>query len=172
MWIAFMRGVNVGGRNRLPMAELRAACTAAGLRKVTTHIASGNLVFDADGPAERLADRVRALVAGRFGLDIAVMVLSDTDLAASLETRSITPRDPRHLHLVLAASDLAPDPERIAARKAPDETLDLHGRHAWLHTPSGLGRSRLANDLDRCLGVPVTARNLRTVETLLAMTRA
>ncbi len=73
-WIALLRGVNVGGANRVPMAELRGLCQKAGWRDVQSYIASGNLVFDAEGPAERLAAELSDLIARNMGPVVEVVV--------------------------------------------------------------------------------------------------
>ena len=75
-YVALLRAVNVGGRNPVPMAELREAFTGAGFTDVSTYIQSGNVLFSADGPASGLEDHIEAVLEQRFGVPIVVVVRS------------------------------------------------------------------------------------------------
>ncbi len=169
MWVALLRGVNVGGGNRLPMADLRAAFTRLGWRDVQSYIASGNLVFAADGTAERLAKDLGVLLRTDFGLDVPVLVLAERDLIDARTACPFTPDDPRHVHIGFLYNDAAPDEALIASLKAPSEHLVIAGRVVYLFAPDGIGRSKLAEKLEKAVGAPLTARNLRTVDALAAM---
>jgi uncharacterized protein (DUF1697 family) len=168
-WVALLRGVNVGGANRLSMVELRAALTSAGWRGVGTYIASGNVVFSAPGPAERLEATLSEVLSTSFGLTIPATVLPAAAIRAALSGVPETPADPRHLHIAFLLGPAAPARALIRDLKAPSETLMLGEGVAYLHAPEGIGRSKLAARLETALGTPLTARNLRTVEALAAM---
>jgi uncharacterized protein (DUF1697 family) len=168
-WVALLRGVNVGGANRLSMVELRAALTSAGWRGVGTYIASGNVVFSASGPAERLEATLSEVLSTSFGLTIPATVLPAAAIRAALAGVPETPADPRHLHIAFLLGPAAPARALIRDLKAPSETLMLGEGVAYLHAPEGIGRSKLAARLETALGTPLTARNLRTVEALAAM---
>lgn len=73
-WIALLRGINVGGHTKIPMAELRELCGELGWEGMRTYIQSGNIVFDAAGPGGALEARLAEAIAGGFGLDIPVIV--------------------------------------------------------------------------------------------------
>lgn len=75
-YLALLRGINVGGRNKIPMAELRAAMEGLGYEDVKTYIASGNVVFSATGAATDIEDEIEAMLPQQFKLDSAtIMVL-------------------------------------------------------------------------------------------------
>jgi uncharacterized protein (DUF1697 family) len=168
-WVALLRGVNVGGANRLSMVELRAALTSAGWRGVGTYIASGNVVFTAPGPAEALEARLSDVLSRAFGLSIPAAVLPASAIRDALAGVPVTSADPRHVHVAFLLGPAAPALALIRELKAPSETLTLGEGVAYLHAPDGIGRSKLAARLETALGTPLTARNLRTVEALAAM---
>lgn len=173
-WIALLRGVNVGGVHRLPMADLRAELTSAGLEDVATYIQSGNVVFrssarSSTGLATRVGDAIEAV----GGFRVPVLVLSAKGLeraAASIPLDADV--DPKSVMLwFLFAKPRTPDLDALRALAANGERFRLEDRAFALHAPSGIGRSKLAAQVERKLGVEATARNLRTVRTLIAMAR-
>lgn len=167
--VALLRGINVGGGNKLPMSDLRAMAQDLGWKNARTYIASGNLVFEAEGEPENLANRLNALIHDRLSLNVPVLVLPGSALKVALTDCPFVPDDPRHVHIAFGLDDLDVDREKLANLIAPDEDLRIEERTAYLSAPSGIGRSKLAASLDRVLGVPTTARNLRTVATLVEM---
>jgi uncharacterized protein (DUF1697 family) len=172
-WVAFLRGVNVGGRNVLRMAELRSLLASTGLGDVRTYIQSGNVVFrsDASDPAG-LASAIAGAVEAEHDFSPQVMVLRAEELAAAL-TDTPWPdveAGSKALHLwFLAEPPLDPDLARLEAVAAPGERFALAGRVFYLHAPDGIGRSKLAERVERVLGVAATARNGRTVAKVLAL---
>src|SRR3546814_4374120 len=87
-YVALLRGINVGGRNKVPMADLRAALEDDGLQSVRTYIQSGNVLFESDEPQASLEDRIEAALEGRFGFPILVVVRSHRQLRAVVQKRS------------------------------------------------------------------------------------
>jgi len=168
----FLRGVNVGGANRLPMAEWRDVLAGQGFGRPETYIQSGNAVVDATGAAGDIALAVREGIATRFGFAPAVFVLSGQELDAALR-HPFGVADPARVHAVLLA-EVAPaiDRDRIEALRAPSETVVLRPGLILLHAPDGIGRSKLAEALPRLVRCPVSARNLNTMAAVLAMLRS
>jgi uncharacterized protein (DUF1697 family) len=174
-WVALLRGVNVGGHNKIPMAELRKVCASLGFASVTTYIQSGNVVFRADGRAEELADRLRAAIAERFGCDVPIVLRTATDLDRVLAGNPFThaDEDTSRLHVGFLAG--VPSAETVAAMppKPPGrESFHVAGGEVYLLYPDGMGRSKLTTAyFDRALGTTMTARNWRTVTRLAEMAR-
>lgn len=167
-WAALLKGMNIGGK-RLPVAGMRDAAEALGWRDVRSHLASGNLVFAAEGEAPTLAEALRGALAAR-GLDVPVLVLGAGDLRAALAGCPFEPDQGKHVHAFFLWSEPEVDLQRIEALRAPSEALEVRGRVAWLHAPEGIGRSALAERMHRVLaGTDMTARNLNTVRALAAM---
>lgn len=174
-WIALFRGINVGGRNRLPMAELRELMESLGFADVRSYIQSGNLVFTASGSRESLARKIGKAVQDQFGFSPEVMLLEAGELAG-IERRNPFPEavdEPKSLHVwFLESSPHCPDFDRMNEMCAPGERFELGDREFFLYAPDGIGRSKLVANVEKCLGVAGTARNWRTVEKLLEMAAA
>ena len=172
-WIALLRGINVGGHHRLPMAELRELFEGSGCEEVRTYIQSGNAVLKAsDTDREGLADRLAGAIEEAKGFRPAVMLLTPGELEAAMAGNPFPEAtdEPNRLHLwFLAADPEEPDLDALRSLRAPSERFELRGRIFYLHAPDGIGRSKLAARVERALGVEATARNWRTVETLHGM---
>ena len=174
VYIALIRGINVGGSNLLPMKELKQLFEQQhGCADVQTYIQSGNVVFrSADANAARLAARVTAAVAKARGFEPRLMVLTRTELerAAAGNPFPEAADHPQHVHLFfLAEPARSADLKSMNALKTPTERFVLKERVLYLHTPGGFGSSKLAARVERLLGVDATARNWRTVTTLLSL---
>jgi uncharacterized protein (DUF1697 family) len=171
--IAFLRGINVGGRSVLPMKELVAALEALGAQKVRTYIQSGNAVFDSrETNLDRLAGQLAAEVMKQRGFEPHVLVLGLDALASAIAGNPFPDAiaDPASLHLgFLAASPSKPDLDGLASLRKDSERFVLSGRVFYLHAPEGVGRSKLAANAERLLGVPMTDRNWRTVCKVMAL---
>lgn len=172
--VALLRGVNVGGKNRLPMKDLRAMFALAGCEAVATYIQSGNVVFKARA---HLATRIPTLIASgieeRFGYRVRVLVRTLDELRDVVRANPFlgTVDDLKKLHVAFLAD--TPESDRVAHldpdRSAPD-AFRVRGREIFLHCPNGLARTRLTNDyFDSKLATTSTVRNWRTVLTLLKM---
>jgi len=168
--VALLRGVNVGGANRVPMAGLRALADGLGWGRVETLIASGNLVFDAEGAEEALAERLRGAMAAEMGVDVPVIVLAGEDLAARVAGCPFDPERGKDVHGFLLFGEARLDEGELARWKAPSEALVMAGRTVWLHAPEGIGRSKLAARIEKVVvGADMTGRNLNTLRTLVEM---
>jgi uncharacterized protein (DUF1697 family) len=174
-YIALVRGINILGRNALPMAELRSLFEANGCRDVRTYIQSGNVIFRRPAvDTARLAARVTAAIAAKRGFEPRVLVVTAQELQRAAKANPYPEADanPRSLHLFfLAARPRTPDIAALEALKTATERFTLRGKVFYLHTPDGFGRSKLADRAERLLGVDATARNWRTVTTLLEMAK-
>lgn len=167
-YVALLRGINVGGRNTLPMRDLAAIFVDAGCTDVVTYIQSGNVVFRAQAV---LANQIPALITGaigkRFHLQVPVITRSAAELAKVVSENPYlgVESDFTKLHVVFFAD--SPDPTEIASldpdRSAPDR-FHVRGREIYLHLPGGAARTKLSNAyFDSRLGTTSTARNWKTV---------
>ncbi len=180
--VALLRGINVGGHNRVAMPALRDAVSALGHTDVSTYIQSGNVLFTAAGQRSpsTLASELERAIENAFGIAPRVAVVTRDGLARTVE-RTPYPGEPnpKFVHAVFFGDP--PGPELSAfvesavdaarAKGSPDEATILDDV-LYLHTPAGLGRSELAVQLGKARG-PLhtkgsgTARNWATVTTLL-----
>ena len=174
-FVALLRAVNLGSRNRVPMAELRALVEGLGAEDVRTYVQSGNVVCRSSRSAQALADGIHAAIEERLGLDIAVVVRTRAQLAKVARTNPLAgPKvDEKTLHVAF----LAETPSRARVREldpgfaAPD-ALHVAGRQVYLRYANGAGRTKLTNTvLERRLGVAATTRNWRTVAALAELAK-
>jgi uncharacterized protein (DUF1697 family) len=165
-FIALLRGINVGGRTSIPMAELRALAEAIGLADVRTYIQSGNLFFTADRK-EGLEERLEAAVAERF-IAVPVIVRSGEEWSAHAGSNPFpeaAEAEPNRLMMMLSKAPPKADAALALQERARDgERIALAGGGLWIHYPGGSGTSKLSPSLiDKAVGSPATARNWRTV---------
>ncbi|WP_310452260.1 DUF1697 domain-containing protein [Sulfuritalea sp.] len=172
-YIALLRGINVLGKNSLPMKELVALREGMGARSVRTYIQSGNVVFQStEKHASPLATRLMDEIKERCGFSPQVLILGPDALERAI-ARNPFPEgeaDPVSLHLgFLAATPRSRDLGKLDSLRKPSERFHLGDDVFYLHTPEGFGKSRLPASAEKLLGVPMTYRNWRTVCKVSAM---
>ncbi|MHC5907461.1 DUF1697 domain-containing protein [Streptomyces sp. S6] len=176
-YAALLRGINVGGHRKLPMADLRTLLEGLGHGGVRTHLQSGQAVFTASGGDETsLAAELEAAVEKRFGFTVDVLVRDHTYLQAIVDACPFPAADlqPKQLHVTYFSAPVTPD--RFAEIDQPaylPEEFRLGDRALYLYAPDGLGRSKLAEQLARprlTKGLIATARNWNTVVKLAELT--
>jgi uncharacterized protein (DUF1697 family) len=166
-YIALFRGINVGGKSSLPMQELVPLLRALGARNVKTYIRSGNAVFQhQDKDRLRLASGINAAIRERFGFEPHVLLLDPEELEQAIVGNPFpeAQSEPSTLHVgFLASAPPNPDLESLASLKKQSERFLLKDALLYLHAPEGVGRSKLAANAERLLGVSMTDRNWRTI---------
>jgi uncharacterized protein (DUF1697 family) len=168
--LLLLRGVNVSGHNRIPMAALRDMLAGLGLRHVETYLQSGNAVFDDPGLTDLTAQIAPAMTAA-FGFTPALFVFdaaTHAQIAAACPYQTEGAAAPNSVHVWYLAQPAQPD---LAALRShvTTERFHLSDRALYLHAPEGIGRSALAARMDRALKTSCTARNWRTVLALEAL---
>lgn len=174
--VILLRGINLGPNRRVPMAELRALLIQAGYDNVRTYVQSGNIVLESDATAAELETDTGRLISARFGFDVPVVSRTAQELA------SVVKRDPfgalvtepkRYQVSFLDREPAAALAKALEALAAESEAVAVKGREIYAWHPEGVARSKLWNKLaSGGLGVTATARNWRTVCTLLEMAHA
>lgn len=172
-YVLLLRGINVGGRNSLPMKELTEVLDGLGCQDLRTYIQSGNVVMAAPpGDARTLAEKITGEIHRCRGFEPHVLVVEGRAFqrAAAANPFPEAESEPKLLHLGFldAAADDA-DLERLEGLRKESERFHLEGRTFYLHAPDGVGRSKLASGAEKALGVPTTFRNWRTVTKLLEL---
>ncbi len=167
-YVALLRGINVGGRNKLPMRDLAEIFADAGCSDVTTYIQSGNVIFRAtDDLAARIPGLITASIAGRLDLRVPVVTRSAAELAKVvsgnpyLEAES----DFTKLHVAFLADRPTDDASAsLDPNRSPPDAFQIQGGEIYLHLPNGAARTKLTNAyFDAKLGTTSTARNWKTV---------
>ena len=185
--VALLRGINVGGRNKVPMADLREVVTSLGHTGVTTYIQSGNVLFSTTGTDNaKLAAALESAIEDRFGIWASVVVLTRDELAQVLAANPFPEEpNPKMVHVVFLNTEPPGDllgrisaAESAVAAKGSRDTVQAAGRALFLHTPDGFGTSELAQTMFKVIsppaknkrqGLAATARNLATATTLLSL---
>jgi uncharacterized protein (DUF1697 family) len=171
VFIALIRGINVGGNKLVKMADLKVRCEALGLSDVRTYLQSGNVVF-------RTAIKDRAKLAkdieGALGVEAKVILRSAAELQKVIEANPMpaeAEREPKGFVVVfLEAKPAAAAMQSLRDAYSGPETMHLHGAELYIHYGAGMGKSKLTNVLiERKLGVAGTARNWNTVTALRAL---
>ncbi len=171
-YVALFRGINVGGKNSLPMQDLRDILSSLGCENVRTYIQSGNAVFSSASEPGKLSREIKAAIDERFGFVPEVLLLGTTRLRSIAAANPFpdAESEPKSLHvsfLSQAATD--PDLDTLNSIKAPSEQFELTDHALYLYAPDGIGRSKFAARVERCLGVAATGRNWNTVAKLIEL---
>ena len=172
-YIALLRGINVGGRNILPMKDLVGTLEGMGFEKIKTYIQSGNVVFQSKKkPSIKIAGKISSKILESHGFEPKVLLLEIAELQDAIKNNPFETKDGKALHFFFLDSfPKDPDLERLMAVKSKSEEFNLNKNIFYLYAPDGSGRSKLAAKVEQSMGVPVTARNLNTVIKLMAMAK-
>jgi uncharacterized protein (DUF1697 family) len=168
-YVALLRGINVGGNNRVPMPDLRAMTEAIGFTDVKTLLQSGNMVFTARStPTAKLEAQLEKATSDEIGVTCSYMVRTGAGWGAIIKANpyaAMARSDPSHL--IVQVCKATPDAAALTAARAyavPGEEFKLVGRELFICYPHGMGESKLAAALTRpILGTPSSGRNWNTV---------
>lgn len=169
-WIALLRGINVGGRNRLPMKGLSKIFEVAGCKSIKTYIQSGNVVFNAHvRSVDKFADAIGKAIEREYGFRPAIQLTTAEALRSAIASNPYpqAASEPTSLHL----SFLSGSPQKtdiIDANRllSESESFTVIGSHLYFHAPDGVARSKFAKGIDRAFHMSTTARNWRTITKL------
>jgi len=167
-FVALLRGINVTGRNKVPMADLRSFCGKLGWGDIQTYIQSGNLIFSAAGPEVSLESELEQLIQKRFGLTIPVIVRAGTSWPDYVKANPFPEASETAPNAVMMSLPKAkPNKgavEQLRERAKNGERIAQVGDAFWIYFKEGVAQSKLSPGLlDRVVGSPVTARNWNTV---------
>ena len=174
VYVAMLRGINVGGHKRIKMEQLRKSFEALGFEQVKTYIQSGNVVFNTAKLASAgLSKRIEASILGDFGHSVSVILRTLDEMGETIETNPFMKKrgiDQAKLHVMFLPESPVPSDlkqlERLTA--APDQSRCL-GKEIYLYLPNGVAESLASNPLERRLLKRATMRNWRTVGNLYRM---
>lgn len=175
VFVAMLRGINVAGKNRIRMNDLKTLCEGLGWTDVQTYLQSGNVVFKSSkGGAAALAAALQAAIKGSLGLDVPVVMRGPRDLEKVLAGNPFLngrSEDTAHLYVTFLAE--SPAKAALAALdipRQPEDEFVIQGREVYLFCPGGYGETKLSNTLfEKKLGVVATTRNWNTVNALHEM---
>lgn len=170
-WVLLLRGINVGGRNKLQMAPLRATLKRLGLQQVRSVLQSGNVVFTGVIDARAFGAIAEDVIAAEHGVRTRALVLSGDSFAAIAAGYPWPEawRDPSTGHVWFLDRPSETPLEALKRLAAPRERVALTDAALYLHAPDGIGRSKLAAEAGKRLGAAATARNLATVQRITGL---
>lgn len=173
-YVALLRGINVGGNKKVPMARLRELMEGLGYGGVATLLQSGNAVFTSKekSPA-KVVKQLEAAIAGEFGFEVSIVLRTRDELAAAIEANPLPGAEDAPSQFLVTFLSGVPEPKRLQAIEPaaylPDE-FRVVGREIYARFPNGIRDSKLATVLGGAkLGVTPTARNWSTVTKLLEL---
>ena len=167
-YVALLRAINVGGKRKVPMAELRSLCEDLGYDDVRTYVNSGNVVFTTTGTAARVETSIERAIAKEFGFHVDVSVRAAapwSKLVQATPFAKAAKSTPNFVQLFVSKGKV---PTKAAAaiqeRAKAGEQVKVAGGALWIHYPKGIGTSKLtATIIDDAVGHASTGRNFRTV---------
>ncbi len=166
-YIALFKGINVGGNNILPMKELITLMGKCGYENIRTYIQSGNVIFDSK---KKPTTKIANLINDTFGFRPEVFLLSANDIQQALNNNPYDFAEGKFCHFYFCKDTPTNiNTEKLLALKAHSEEYTVKDKVFYLYTPDGMARSKLAANIERCLSVVTTARNLNTVNKLSSM---
>jgi uncharacterized protein (DUF1697 family) len=179
-FVALMRGINVGSTRKVPMADLRALSSKAGLKRPETYIQSGNLIVDADGGADKLRSLLEKAMTARFGFAVDIVVRTAADwehyvAGNPYDYASDAQASPKMVHLYLSCDPMKPGAADELKQKARSgERIVMAGGALWIdYGAKGVAGSKLSPlVIDRACGSPTTGRNWNSVLQIREMIEA
>lgn len=180
VYIAFLRGINVGGKNTVKMAELKKVFESLGFGSVQTYIQSGNVLFESDDGEKALHGRIEAGISSAFGFTVPIVLRTAAQLEQAVQNcpYSQEERDaansPDFETFYIAFFQTMPAPESITKLNAYKNEADdfiMAGRDAYLLMKQSIRTSKIADRMQK-LNVYVTIRNLKTISALLVLAKA
>lgn len=166
-----LRGINVGGKNKVKMVDLRKSLESLGFNNVNTYVQSGNIVFEAlKTPIRKLSESIQKKIVNDFGLPVYVIVKTPLEVKKTIEGNPFLKQkgcDISMLHVTfLSKLPRKADLEKLSKVKSGDQML-LCGKEIYLYCPNGYGRTKFTNNyFEKILMICATTRNWKTVNKL------
>ena len=176
-YIAILRGINISGKNKIKMADLRESLENLGFTNVKTYIQSGNIIFEAlKAPVKKLSEMIQKKIVSNFGFSVLVIVKTPLEINETITNNPFLKQknyDPSKFHVTfLSKLPRKIDLEKLSEVKSEDQVY-CYGKDIYLYCPNGYGRTKLTNNfLEKLLAVSATTRNWKTVNNLYALTQS
>ncbi|RSK29362.1 DUF1697 domain-containing protein [Bacillus sp. HMF5848] len=182
VYIALLRGINVGGKNKIKMADLRLMCESIGLSQIETYIQSGNVLFESNEEEHTLQRKLEHEIEKKFGFSVSVILRTADEwkrimLDCPFTVNEVTEAETANTEgesLYVAMLSEAPQQEKLDELNSYKSKVDdyrINDRDLYLLFQHSIRNSKLANNLQK-LDVPITIRNWKTINKLYAMVKA
>lgn len=170
-YVVLLRGINVGGKNLLPMKELKAllenhSIENNGFKNVRTYIQSGNILLESSSNPEA---EISAIINTNFGFQPKVLILTKEAFFSAVSNNPYPEFEGKFVHFYFCKNTPELDSKKLEAVISETERYELIDNVLYIHAPDGIARSKLIVNIEKCLGVSATGRNLNTVTKLSGM---
>lgn len=165
-YIVLLRGVNVGGKNLLPMKPLVALLEQNGFEQVSYYIQSGNLVLNSETEPQAA---IKTIIDKNYGFIPSIFVLTTSYFTSALKNNPYKDFEGKFVHFYFCDSKITINVEKIDRWISPTEEYHVDNNVFYLHAPEGIGRSKLVLNIESCLGQSGTGRNLNTVNKIASL---
>ena len=163
-YVVLFRGINVGGHNKLPMKPLVAMLEKHGFVNVASYIQTGNIVLDAKTDPTSV---IKVLVEQHFKLMPQVMVLTGEEFINISDANPYSNEEGKLVHCYICSQKSALNIDKVNKYQSSSEQYTLSDRTLYLYAPEGIGRSKFVSNMESCLGVAATGRNLNTMNKIV-----
>jgi len=162
-FVVLLRGVNVGGKNLLPMQELKSYLQGEDFKNIQTYIQSGNIILESATDPE---ERVHNLIQSKFGFSVSVLAFSEEQFASIILNNPYNSEEGKCVHFYCCLHSPVLNQDKLEQLISATESFALIGSVFYLFAPEGIGRSKLAAKIESFLGVSATGRNMNTMNKL------
>jgi uncharacterized protein (DUF1697 family) len=167
-YIVLLRGINVSGKNKLPMQDLRELLSGLGYQNVQTYIQSGNIILDSAKKKEKIAEEIKKGIQTTFGYDVPVIIRTVAAWKKTIEANPYFEGEEKKVYFTFLSE--VPKSTDITINGTQDDAFTIVGDVVYLSCLGGYGNTKLSNNLfERKLKVTATSRNYRTTYKLLAL---
>lgn len=168
-FLILFKGVNVGGKNLLPMKELVALLEQNNYQEVSSYIQSGNIVLKCgSNPTQNLKN----IIAENYNFTPEIFVLNETELSIAMVNNPFNEYEGKFVHFYFSHDSIELNLTKLNKYIDQSEEYYLKDNVFYLHAPNGIGRSKLISNIESCLGQTATGRNLNTVNKVSAMIKS
>lgn len=172
-YIVLLRGINVGGHNKLPMADLRNLLNRQGYTNVSTYIQSGNILLTSDKNSSEISRNIEELLKDKYSYNIPVITISVAELRQCFQGNPYiqSEEDIKFLHVTFI--DVSPEIsaiDNLSINIYNNDEYEVKGKFIYLHTPDGFAKTKFSNtQFEKQLNTKATTRNWRTVTKLVEL---
>ncbi len=169
-YIVLLRGINVSGKNKLPMAELRELLNDLDFQNVQTYIQSGNIILESDKTKNQICKIIKEGIQTKFGYDVPVIARTISEWKKVIKNYPFSKENPKIVAFVFL--DKKTEETKIEVKGINDDEYKIDKDVIYIHCPSGFANTKISNNLfERKLKVTATTRNYNTTIKLLELSQ-
>ncbi|WP_299672448.1 DUF1697 domain-containing protein [uncultured Polaribacter sp.] len=167
-FIVLLRGINVSGKNKIPMADVRELLNNLDFQNVQTYIQSGNIILESDLEKDEICDKIKNGIQERFGFDVPVLARTILEWKKVIDNYPFSIENEKIVALTFL--NKSTKETTIEVKNIGEDSYKIVEDVVYLYCPSGFGSTKLTNNIiERKLDVVATTRNLRTTLKLLEL---